>query len=71
MFRNRLHTVRDIDGGNPPISALGGRKEPREMSQPRWNFGAASPEMKQPQSVHRKRLVPSRKYPAYSNTIER
>jgi hypothetical protein len=67
MFRSRLHTVRDIDGGNPPISALGGRREPDEMSQPRFNFGGANYGLPQPQQTHKpaKDTFPGLKHSAY------
>ena len=68
MFRNRLHTARDIDGGNPPISSLGGRREPKEMSQPRFNFGAANKGLKQPDATHKpaRRYRPGGKYAVYT-----
>ncbi len=71
MFRNRLHTARDIDGGNPPISALGGRREPREMSQPRWNFGGANKGLEQPSATHRhpRRTYANRKYTIYDSSF--
>lgn len=68
MFRQRLHTARDIDGGDPPISALGGRREPNELSQPRWNFGGANYGLKQPDVTHKqaRRFRPGGKYSVYT-----
>ena len=53
MRSQRLHTIRDIDGGNPPVSALGGRREPSEMRQPEFNFGGANLGLPQPEAVHK------------------
>jgi len=52
MRSQRLHTIRDIDGGNPPVSALGGRREPSENRQPEFNFGGANLGLPQPEAVH-------------------
>ena len=53
MRANRLHTIRDIDCGEPPISALGGRREPSLLKQPEFNFGGANLGLPQPEAVHK------------------
>lgn len=60
MRSNRLHTIRDIDCGEPPISALGGRREPREMSQPDFYFGGANYGLPQPLATHKHTGEPKR-----------
>ncbi len=60
MRSNRLHTIRDVDGGEPPISALGGRREPREMSQPDFYFGGANYGLPQPMASHKHTGAPQR-----------
>lgn len=53
MRSNRLHTIRDVDCGEPPVSALGGRREPREYSQPDFYFGGANYGLPQPMASHK------------------
>lgn len=60
MRSNRLHTIRDIDCGEPPVSALGGRREPREMSQPQFYFGGANYGLPQPIASHKHTGKPQR-----------
>ncbi len=68
MRSQRLHTIRDIDGGSPPVSALGGRREPSEMRQPEFNFGGANLGLPQPEAVHK---LPTRIHPSMRHTIYR
>ncbi len=67
MRANRLHTIRDVDCGEPPISALGGRREPSENKQPEWNFGGANLGLPQPEAVHKlsRRINPAMRHSYY------